>query len=193
MGHAKPFGEGHREQRSLVVAAFSFSLPVERHGDNDVCGQYLRFAFCHLGEAFGKPLSQRLDLLKLQQHNCLNQRAFVNREATRSVKCIRFVLANGTNQGAALVSRQAGKRPSAELAAGLGNSLKGRKAVIANGNAARVDKQLAANPAIPGKEDAEQRIAGSPCPRTHTPPSIPRDPAGGDCFCHAGTTVLPLS
>src|SRR5258707_8915782 len=88
--------KGLRNQRGLIVPAFSFALPVKRYGHDYVGGELVRFGLDQLGQALRKPNPERPDLLELQQKDRLDQRAMINREAARAIKGIGFVLASGT-------------------------------------------------------------------------------------------------
>jgi len=104
MGQAKPFGKGPGEKRGLIVPSFAFPLSVEWHGHDDVCRHHLPFIFHYFGESFGKPSSQRLDLLELQEEDRLDEWALVNRKASCAVKRVCFVVTSRANQGVALSS-----------------------------------------------------------------------------------------
>jgi hypothetical protein len=165
-----PFGKRAGNQGGLVVAALALPIAVERHWNYDVSRQRISFVAHQFSKAFRKPCAQRLDLLEFQKQNRLHQRGFINREAPRSVKRVRFVATGRTKQGLPLLLGKSGQRPATDFAAGLWNVLKSGEAFLTNGNAARIDKEFVADAAARRKYHADQRIAGFGKPDTHTPP-----------------------
>jgi len=69
MGQPQPFCQGLGEKCRLVVSSLSFSLALEWYWNHHVRCQPIRFAVHHFSQPLGKPRSQRLHLLKLQQQN----------------------------------------------------------------------------------------------------------------------------
>jgi hypothetical protein len=165
---------------------------MEWHGHYDVCPKQFSFSSSKFRQPFGKPFSQRFDLLEFQEQNRLHQRAFINCKAPRTVKRVRLIVTGGAEQRLMLLSCQRWQRSTADVAGWLGNTLKGRETVVANGNAAGIRKQFPANAAASRKDNADQRIAGGRRPGANTTPPKPGESTGWAFFCHAAE-LYPMS
>ena len=83
---AEQFGEGLGDEGGLVVAALTFTLAMERDGDDDVGLEGGAFAVREVGKDAGEKEAERLDVFEFQQQDGADYFAAVERPASGAVE-----------------------------------------------------------------------------------------------------------
>ena len=157
MRQAQTLRKGLGNEGRLIVSALSLALTVERNRDDDIACEPVVLATYDFSKLLRKPGAQRLDLLKLQQKDCPDERSLINREAACAIEAVCLVLTSGAEE-LFFFQLQPGKRASTKVASGCGDPFERSEAFRANRHTLGMHEEFATDPAIRWKDYADERV-----------------------------------